>query len=401
MINSDSHSLDLPAPDAIASAHSQRLAGLIHSEIAAAGGQINFARYMELALYAPGLGYYSAGAQKFGEQGDFITAPELSPLFARCLARQCQEILCELQQGDILEAGAGSGILAADLLSELQRLACLPEHYFILELSAELRVRQEKLLREKVPELFDRIVWLERLPPHGFRGVVIANELLDAMPVHRFQIEDQGARELYVASEKNKFVWRMDSLSEPALRQRIQTIASMLQEQDELLQAGYQSEINLAAEAWLASIAALLETGVVLIIDYGFPQREYYHPDRSMGTLMCHYRHRAHGDPLILPGLQDITSHVDFTALAEAGCGAGLDLSGYTTQGHFLLGCGLTEIAENIAAPDMRQHLETAQQIKKLTLPSEMGELFKVIAFTRGVETSLCGFSLHDARGRL
>jgi SAM-dependent MidA family methyltransferase len=400
MINSPEF-LNLPAPDALARAHSERVAELIRREIHATGGQISFARYMELALYSPGLGYYSAGAQKFGEAGDFITAPELSPLFARCLARQCQEILSELHQADILELGAGSGVLAAELLQELEKLKYLPERYFVLELSADLRARQQQLLSEKIPELYERIVWLDGLPSHGFRGIVIANEVLDAMPVHRFQLDAQGMSECFVASQDNSFVWRTKPLSDPALRQRIQIINAALETHGEIIKPGYQSEINLAAEAWLSSMAERLESGLILIIDYGFPQREYYHPDRNMGTLMCHYRHYAHPDPFILPGLQDITSHVDFTALAEAAYAAGLDISGYTTQAHFLIGCGLTQMTDNTTLPNTRQRLNAMQQIKKLTLPSEMGELFKVAAFTRGVEHALCGFSVKDLRGRL
>lgn len=387
--------LDLPPPGAEAEAHSARLRELIVAEIAAAGGAISFARFMELALYAPSLGYYSAGAQKFGAAGDFITAPELSPLFARCVARQCAQVLRGLGQGDVLEAGAGSGALAADILAALAELDSLPEHYFILELSADLRERQRRLLRERAPQWWSRAVWLERLPAAPFRGVVLANELLDALPVHLFTITEAGPEELLVGETGGTLQWRTAPLSDPRLRARIDAIR---QEGEEDLPAGYTSEINLAAEAWLRSMADVVEMGAILLIDYGFPRREYYHPQRTGGTLMCHYRHRAHGDPLILPGLQDITAHVDFTALAEAALEVDLTVAGYTTQGAFLLATGITE---QLAAAEAEEQLRRAQEVKKLTLPHEMGELFKVMALTRGIDEPLLGFAWRDLREKL
>lgn len=386
-------------PDAEAAAHSERLATLIRMEIAQAGGCISFARYMELALYAPGLGYYSAGARKFGAAGDFVTAPEISSLFARCLARQVAQALRALGRGDIIEAGAGSGVMACDLLRELEALDCLPERYFILEVSASLRARQRALLQERAPQLLGRVTWLDELPQTPWRGVVLANELPDAMPVHLFRMEHDGASELYVSWHNDKFTWRDGALSHAALQERITAIVAELREQGEELPSGYRSEINLAAEGWVRSIAAQLEAGLLLIIDYGFPRREYYHPQRAAGTLLCHYRHRAHADPLLWPGLQDITAHVDFTALAEAASGAGLHVAGYTTQASFLIACGLMDLAAQ--SPDLRQRVEIAQQIKKLTLPGGMGELFKAIAFTRALDVSLQGFALQDLRGRL
>lgn len=393
--------LELPPPDATARAHSERLGSLIRGEIDANDGRISFARYMDLALYAPGLGYYSAGARKFGAAGDFVTAPEISPLFAYCVARQCRQVLREIGHGDILEVGAGSGIMACDILRALEQQDSLPEHYFILEVSAELRERQYATLKKEIPDLLKRVSWLEALPLSGWRGVIVANELLDAMPVHRFQIEHNGARELCVAWHDNKFVWQSAALTDPALAGRTEAIEKELSEHGAGLAPGYQSEINLAATAWIHSIAAILEAGLLLIVDYGFPRREYYHAQRSSGTLMCHYRHRAHADPLILPGLQDITAHVDFTALAEAADEAGLTVAGYTTQAAFLLACGLAGMAADLDSEDVRERVARAQQIKKLTLPGEMGELFKVIALTRTIDTPLLGFSLQDLRGRL
>ncbi len=377
-------------PAGRADPRSTELCALIRAEMDGAGGALPFARFMELALYSPGLGYYSAPGEKFGEAGDFVTAPELGNLFARCLARQCAQILGPLGEADVLEAGAGSGALAADLLLELERLGCPPRRYFILELSAGLRARQRATLEQRAPHLAGRVRWLDTLPG-SFRGVVLGNELLDAMPVERFRVTEAGVRELEVAWEEGRFVWREGVASEP-LRRRVEALA---------LPVGYSSEINPSAEAWVGSIADILAQGVLLLIDYGFPRAEFYHPQRRAGTLMCHYRHRAHDDPLIWVGLQDITAHVDFTAIAEAAHAAGLAVLGYTSQAAFLLGCGLDRIAAASDPAATRAHLELTQQIKKLMLPSEMGELYKVIALGCGVDPPLAGFALQDRRGRL
>lgn len=388
---------ELPVPDADALRHSQRLVELIRDEIKQQDGRITFARYMELALYAPGLGYYSAGLNKFGVIGDFVTAPEISPLFARCVARQCQQVLQALGGGDILEFGAGSGIMAADLLAELEVLSSLPQHYFILEISAELRERQQATLARRAPHLLERVIWLDEIPRQKLRGFVFANEVLDAMPVHRFRLGAENTSELYVACEGDKFVWKAGPLSDPVLAERITDLRAMSPE----LNPGYISEINLAAPAWVWTLAAALESGMLLLIDYGYPRHEFYHPERARGTLLCHYRHHAHDDPFLHPGLQDITAHVDFTTLAEAGHKAGLDVAGYTTQAHFLLGCGLTELAVEAPGSEVRQRVQLAEQIKRLTLPGEMGEVFKVLAMTRGISDPLLGFALRDFRNRL
>jgi SAM-dependent MidA family methyltransferase len=380
----------LPPPTAEERALSGRLQHRIRDEIVAAGGAISFARFMELALYAPGLGYYSAGKHKFGAAGDFVTAPELGSLFARCLARQCQPLLAELGGGDILEAGAGSGALAADLLLELDALGALPARYLILELGAELRARQAETLRQRAPQFLQRVHWLDALPS-GVRGVVLANELLDALPVERFKITEAGIKRQDVAWENEGFAWR-ERPADESLRERLEPLA---------LAPGYVSEINLQAEAWVRSVADVLQQGVMLLVDYGFPRAEFYHPQRAGGTLMCHYRHRAHDDPLVLVGLQDITAHVDFTAIAEAGTAAGLAPAGYTSQAAFLIACGLESLTAASDPENTRAHLALTQQIKKLTLPHEMGELYKVIALARGVREPLRGFARHDRRGRL
>ncbi len=380
----------LPAPTADELTHSDKLREQIRAEIGVSGGAISFARFMQLALYAPGLGYYVAGKQKFGASGDFVTAPELGPLFARCLARQCRQILVALVGGDILEVGAGSGNLAADLLIELEMLGRLPDHYFILELSAELRSRQAETLRQKAAHLLGRVHWLDALPSQ-FHGIVLANELLDAMPVERFKVEKNGINQMLVAWDDDRFTW-LEAPANVSIRASIEPLT---------LAPDFTSEINLTAEAWVRSTADYLKQGVLLLIDYGFPRAEFYHPQRTSGTLMCHYRHRAHHDPLILVGLQDITAHVDFTAMAAAGTAGGLTLLGYTSQAAFLIGSDLEQIVAMSDPENTHAHLELTQQIKKLTLPHEMGELFKVMALGRGIPGSLPGFSIQDRRGRL
>lgn len=382
----------LPQPDLEAQAHSEKLIALIRDEIAANGGHISFARYMELALFAPGLGYYAAGSRKFGQQGDFVTAPEISALFSRSLARQVAEVLAQVDGGEILEVGGGSGVMAADILAELEAVDALPARYSILELSAELQQRQRDTLAARVPHLLPRVHWLTRLPAAGFRGVVLANELLDALPVQCFCVEPDGPRERGVSWDGQRFQWQTVEPGSAALGEALTAVATGLP-------AGYCSEINLAAGAWVSSIAALLERGVVLLIDYGFPRHEYYHPQRSTGTLMCHYRHRAHDDPFVYPGLQDITTHVDFTAIAEAAHAAGLQVCGYNTQGLFLLANGITEMAEQ--ADNERQRIQRVQQLRTLTMPTEMGEQFKVMALCRDFQQPLQGFALQDLRHQL
>jgi SAM-dependent MidA family methyltransferase len=380
----------LPEPTAEERALSAQLGARIDAEIAANHGVLPFARFMELALYAPGLGYYSGAKHKFGAAGDFVTAPELGPVFARCLARQCAEILA-VTGGELLEAGAGSGALAAELLLELERLGRLPPRYLILELSAALRAHQQATLHERAPHLAGRVTWLDGLPAPGFRGVVLGNELLDALPVERFRVRADGIARLAVGREHQRFVWR-EIEADAGMHARLASLG---------LPPGYESEIGLAAEGWVRSLADVLEHGVLLLIDYGFPRGEFYHPQRAQGTLMCHYRHRAHTDPLILVGLQDITAHVDFSAIAQAGAEAGLAPLGYASQSMFLLGCGLEEVMADMPVADARAQLTLAAEVKKLTLPHEMGELFKAIALGRGIETPLRGFRFQDRRAAL
>lgn len=385
--------MKLPMPDSIAQTYSAKLIDVIRQEIQQAGGFISFARFMELALYAPGLGYYSAGQHKFGKGGDFVTAPEISPLFSQCVAMQCQQILCELGGGDILELGAGSGVLAKDVLLELEHLDSLPEHYYILEISADLRERQYKLLTQHCSHLLPRVSWLDKLPITALHGIIIGNEVLDAMPVHCFRIDNSGIKERCVTWDHDHFAWL---LTEPTTLELTQHVESLIQEYG--LVDGYESEVNLMLPAWINSITSSLNKGVILLFDYGYGRAEYYHPERKMGTLMCYYQHNRHDDPFKLTGLQDITAHVDFTTVAENGCAAGCTLAGYSIQATFLLYCGLLDLAQRDETISLIDNVNQAQMIKKLMLPSEMGELVKVIALSKNYMKSLRGFVLPDRR---
>jgi SAM-dependent MidA family methyltransferase len=377
-------SADLPQPSEDARRHSERLSEAIRMEIDAAGGWMGFARFMELALYAPGLGYYVAGAAKLGDAGDFVTAPEISPLFGRTLARQIAQVL-EHTAGEVLELGAGSGVMAADVLGELQGMGHLPRRYLILETSPQLVERQRRMLRDRLPALADKIEWISALP-QDFEGAIVANEVLDALPVHLVAWRQDGLFERGV-SWTDGFAWSERHLQPGALRDAAEAIGA---------RADYVSEISLMAPALVRSLSGALRKGGLLLIDYGFGRREYYHPQRSRGTLMCHYRHRAHDDAFFLPGLQDLTAHVDFTAIAEAGIDAGLKMLGYTTQAQFLVNGGITRLLEQHLADAATSRFALAAGVQKLLSPAEMGELFKVIAFGRGIDAPLIGFASGD-----
>ncbi len=391
----DNSPLPPPHPDAIA--HSQRLIDLIRQDINnQADGRISFVEFMNKALYTPNLGYYSSSIRKFGAEGDFITAPEISPLFSQCLAKQCQQVLASFDEGVILEFGAGSGIMAADILKALESMNELPKQYLILELSADLQLRQQETLQTQVPHLLDRVKWLKSLPIEPLQGVILANEVLDAMPVQRFRLDEQGVSEYYVSlgdNDETPFIWETISSSDKSLLATVEALRPSLD-------VGYSSELNLALPAWIQSLSDILSDGLVLLIDYGFPSREYYHPQRNQGTLMCHYKHYAHDNPLILVGLQDITAHVDFTAVAESAHASGLDVSGYTNQANFLLSSGLAELLSGFNPNDSQNYLEQTQAAKKLIMPHEMGELFKVMALSRNLDMPLLGFT-KDERIRL
>ncbi len=381
--------MKLPQPSPEALAQSAHLVARLRSLIEAQGGWISFATYMAEALYTPGLGYYSGGAHKFGPGGDFITAPELTPLFGQALASQVQQIM-GLSAPHVIEAGAGTGLLAADLLLELELRGALPDSYAILEVSGELRERQFDTLATKVPHLASRVKWLDGLPER-FSGALVANEVLDVMPVHLIAWRPEGIFERGVAlGDEGQFVWA----DQPATGKVAEAAAALdlpLPEEGE-----YVSELNLAGRAWVAEWAARLDKGAMLLVDYGYPRAEYYLPSRSTGTLLCYFRHHAHGDPFMWPGLNDITAFVDFTAVAEAGFEAGLDVLGYTDQANLLFNCGVLECLARRAPEESTDYIRAAKALQRLTGPHEMGELFKVIALGRDISQPLIGFLRGD-----
>jgi len=382
------------SPDA--ARHTERARGFIVERIAAAGGWISFEHFMELALYAPGLGYYSAGARKFGGGGDFTTAPEISGLFGGCIAQQCAEILGALAGGSILEVGAGTGRLAVDALTRLESLGRLPEEYLILEVSADLRERQRNLICERIPLLSSRVKWIDAPPADPFDGVILANEVLDALPVARFRWCESGCEELGVAVSHGLFHW--SALPAGAgLTDTCGRLAAAAGGWED----GYVSEYCPRLAAWTHGIVQCLRRGAALWFDYGLPRPHYYLPERQGGTLICHFRQRAHGDPFVHPGLQDISAWVDFTALAEA-CGAArCDLAGFTTQAHFLAGLGIDREMNFLAGENDGRFARLAGQAKRLMLPGEMGESFKAMAWTRGISRELSGFASRDLRHAL
>lgn len=391
-----SSALALPPLTADEAAHSRRLVNRIWEEIDARGGWLSFERFMEMALYEPGLGYYSAGASKLGAGGDFVTAPEVSPLFSRCLATQCGEILQHVSGGAICEFGAGSGVMAADLLNELALQGNLPERYLILEVSADLRERQRALVQAQAPAHAARVEWLDRLPEE-FRGVVLANEVLDALPVQRFRIRGDQVNSLGVTWQLGRLDWS-ETHADPQLEAAVRRIETNAGEQ---LPDGYTSEINMRLAPWIASVATALREGVALFIDYGLPQRQYYRSERREGTLLCHFRHRFHDDPLINVGVQDIGAWVDFTAVAEAASTAGLAVAGFSTQAHFLIGNGLEQLLAPTEGPELASRVQLARQAMLLTLPGEMGERFKVIGLSREFDRPLRGFGVRDLAASL
>ncbi|NSL56174.1 class I SAM-dependent methyltransferase [Uliginosibacterium aquaticum] len=374
----------LPTPGADALEHSARLSARIAIEIRDAGGWLGFARFMELALFAPGLGYYSGGSRKFGPDGDFVTAPEISPLFGRALAAQVLQVM-EASAPELIEVGAGTGALACDLLLELEARGCLPAQYGILELSGELRVRQAEAIQARVPHLAGRVVWLDALP-ENFSGCVLANEVLDVMPVQLVVWRDGAIFERGVVLDAaGEFAWQ-DRPAAGRLLAAAKALPVAMPEEGE-----YLSEICLAAQAWVAEWASRIERGALLLIDYGYPQAEYYLPSRSSGSLQCYYRHRAHPEVLLWPGLNDITSFVDFTAIATAAHDAGFSVAGYTSQASFLQNCGLLELLGSVGPSDSPAYLRAARAALRLVAPHEMGELFKVLLLTRGLDEAWLG----------
>ena len=385
----------LPPLSAEERRHSEALAARIRAEVHAAGGWLSFERFMALALYAPGLGYYSAGARKLGPGGDFVTAPQMSPLFSRCLARTCAEVLGR-SGGQILELGAGTGIMAHGVLTELAAGGVLPERYAILEVSADLAARQRAQLAQLPRELRERVVWLERLPEVPLDGLILANEVADALPCRRFLCQGAVLRELGVSIGSAGEFQETAAPADPALARAWAAVCTGLPAP---LPEGYVSELSLTVGPWVTSLAHCLGRGALLLFDYGLTQRHYYHPQRVSGTLRCHFRQRVHDDPYLNVGVQDITAWVDFTRVAQAGVDAGLEVAGFATQAAFLLATGLEELVG--AAADGLERARLAGEARRLIMPEEMGEAFKALALTRGMDGPLSGFALQDLRDLL
>jgi SAM-dependent MidA family methyltransferase len=396
----------LPEPDPAAREHSAKLSSLIREQIACAGGALPFWRYMELALYAPGLGYYSAGAHKFGAAGDFVTAPELGGLYARCVADATAPVLREVGADAVfLELGGGSGAFAEHALLRFAEIDAVPARYAILEPSADLRERQRERLHAALPKhIASRVEWLDGPPQQAWNGMLFANEVLDALPVSRFVIRDDELFEECVAldvlrqarDDRNGFV-RAERPADALLASTLEHVARGLEAR---LADGYRSEALPQLPFWIDAVAGTLQRGAMLFVDYGYPRREFYASERDDGTLICHYCHRAHADPFLWPGLQDITASVDFTALAEAGTRIGFELAGYCAQAQFLIGNGLGDALESAQSLPEIERLRLMQEAKRLTLPGEMGERFQAMGFQRGVDFERA-FVLGDLSGRL
>jgi len=399
--DSQSANSTLPKPDEFALKLSESLREKIRLAIINNGGSISFEQYMQMALYEPGLGYYSAGSCKFGEQGDFVTAPEISPLFSRCIARQCLQVLSKISTSIILELGPGTGTMAIDIMQMLAQNNTLPEIYYLLEPSADLRQRQQLKIKNSIPQLEERFVWLDRLPEEKIKGIILVNEVIDAMPVKRIVI-DSEIEEYAVAcdsgaNDQTRFIWSKREIDQK-LKSEMQEIFNVLREP---LATPYITEINCNIKPWLNSLNDVLEEGLILISDYGYPRLEYFHPQRCEGTLICHYRHHAHDDPFLYPGLQDITASVDFTTVAETAVDAGLHVSGFTTQAHFLIACGLDQFVSEYKTEDVVERSKMTRQVSKLTMPGEMGEKFKFIGLSKKLDIQLCGFGFIDQRSHL
>lgn len=398
--------MSLPGPPEQALADSRDLVRRIAAEIDAAGGWIGFDRYMQRALYEPGVGYYSGPNRVFGAEGDFVTAPEMSSLFGRCIAAQCAQWL--EADGGIVEFGAGSGALAAQVLSALRDADALPRAYSIVELSAALRERQRRTIAAAGEDLLARVRWLDALPER-IEGVVLANEVLDAMPVRVFRWAGGEVFERGVARADGEALGWAERAADERLAARVRArlheawsaYAAGASGDPEAMPQSYVSELGEQAEAWVATVGARLARGAMLLVDYGFPRRELYHPQRDLGTLRCHFRHRAHDDPFLWPGLQDITAHVDFTGVAEAAARAGLDALGFASQARFLLDCGLLDACAAIPRGDLRAWTRETQAVQRLLSEAEMGELFKAIAFGRGMPDEAIGFRTSDRRASL
>lgn len=384
----------IAADNKLAQQHSDQLKALITAEIEQQGGFISFADYMQRCLYQPGLGYYSAGSHKLGQGGDFTTAPEISPLFGYAVANQLHDALQQCTTKQILEFGAGSGQLAIAMLTQFERLNALPERYFILEISAELQARQQQLIQEQRPDLADRVEWIQTLP-EVFNGVMLANEVCDAMPVHLLRLTASGMFERGVSIENGNFIWHDKTLTHP----RLISVAEHINKSSPV--ENYLSEVNLNAIDWIKTAADSLQQGAIFIIDYGYPHSDYYAVERTQGTLRSYYRQQAIDDPLQLPGLQDISAHVEFTTLAETALEAGCHVAGFHEQGDFLVAGNITQIAAQLEAEsDALTWLEHSAAMKQLLMPNVMGYQFKVLSLSKAIEL-LPKLQLQDRRYQL
>jgi SAM-dependent MidA family methyltransferase len=390
---------NLPPLDTLSMEHSDLVADAISRKIQQQGGAIKFDEFMRFALYEPGLGYYVAGAEKFGNQGDFVTAPELGSLFGRCVAQQCQQVLAEFTHGEVVEFGGGSGRAAATILRELKELRCLPERYTIIEISPELRERQKQLIQDLAPELVERVHWSDKPPTKPIEGCAIANEVLDALPARYFEVRDGELYEFWVRQgEAGRLTWQTLP-AEEALQKALNATPGF---NYCLSLPHYLFEIIPAIPAWITDLDSILRVGAAFLFDYGSGRKERYGPAYSGGSLRCFVQHRVHGDPLVYPGVQDITTSVDFTAVAEAAVDAGFQVSGYTDQANFLMGCGiLHKVTELQVGADENSVLELNEELKTLLMPTKMGTSFKSIGLTKGYDEPLLGYSLRDHRGSL
>jgi len=377
-----------PPVDRLALVNSMDVGLLLSEAIARQGGRISFDQYMEIAMFAPGRGYYDSVNRIFGDDGDFTTAPEMSSFFGRCIARQILQVMGEMGQTNILEFGAGSGILAQTILTELAKHDRLPQNYYIYDISPSLGKRQFDRLKANVPHLLEKIVWLNDIPKN-FSGIMIANEVLDAMPVHRVVFHrNLPHEEAYVTLKNGMLMLEDGPLSSTSLKNEMEKIMQACPE----IKDGYRSEVNLGLRSWIKRIGQTLEKGLVLLIDYGYTRREYYQPIHHQGNLMCYFQHKAHADPLLYPGMQDVTCHVDFTLVAEAFQEQGLKVAGYTNQSFFLAGCGLEDMYHELDTSDEQKYRDETSRLEKLIMPEAMGETFKVIGLTKGYDEKLIGF---------
>ena len=389
--------LSLLNPDPEAKFHSQKLSTYIKKLIDEKSGSIGFDEYMNLALYQPSFGYYTSGNQIFGAKGDFVTAPQISSLFSKCLAFQCIQILKDFENPSILEIGAGTGVMAKDLLLNLEKSNSLPKKYFIYEISADLKFRQQNLLKQSIPQYIDNIIWLDKLPKRKFNGLIIANEVLDSLPVKRFKKESNIFKEVKVTFIDNNFHW-INVTACDELTNFLEKIENKL---SRTFYVDYCSEINVNLKIWLDSVQSVIEKGVILFIDYGYSMSDYYHPEKFDGNLLCHYRHYVHNDPFFYPGLQDITTSVDFTSVAECAEKIGLNVNGYTNQTYFLFGCGLENLVPNMDLLSIKSQTEISKELRSLIMPDEMGERFKFMALTKEYNKDLIGFSQMNQRNQL